>query len=204
MTKTLFFGGAFNPLTNAHLALADYARKQLGYDKVLFVPTKSHYILKTEQKTASFDEKDRLAMLEEVSENHPWMEVSSIEIDQQSQPRTYFTLKALREKDYDLKLLMGSDWLAGLETKWLYIDEILDEFGIVVMKRNGDDIEGILNSSDYLKARKDRLMILDTPSTYQAVSSSKVRALLEERRYDDVKQLVPTEVYHWLERNMTK
>ena len=42
--KVLFYGGAFNPVTKAHVELANYVRKKLCFDAVLFVPTKDKYI----------------------------------------------------------------------------------------------------------------------------------------------------------------
>nr|MCR4698026.1 hypothetical protein [Bacilli bacterium] len=125
---------------------------------------------------------------------------SDIEIAQKEQSRTYFTLKKLKEEGYDLKLLMGSDWLEGLESKWLYIDEILDEFGIVVMKRNHDDINAIMNKSEYLQQRKDRFLFLETKRDYQSLSSSKIRLLLQEGRLEEAKNYVPIEILPWLER----
>jgi nicotinate (nicotinamide) nucleotide adenylyltransferase len=139
-------------------------------------------------------------MLLAVSRHHPWMIVSDIEIAQKEQSRTYFTLKKLKEEGYDLKLLMGSDWLEGLESKWLYIDEILDEFGIVVMKRNHDDINAIMNKSEYLQQRKDRFLFLETKRDYQSLSSSKIRLLLQEGKLEEAKNYVPMEILPWLER----
>ena len=37
--KLAVFGGTFNPLHIGHAMLADTIIKELGYDKVLFVPT---------------------------------------------------------------------------------------------------------------------------------------------------------------------
>jgi nicotinic acid mononucleotide adenylyltransferase len=95
---------------------------------------------------------------------------------------------------------MGSDWLEGLESKWLYIDEILDEFGIVVMKRNHDDINAIMNKSEYLQQRKDRFLFLETKRDYQSLSSSKIRLLLQEGKLEEAKNYVPMEILPWLER----
>lgn len=198
MIKALFFGGAFNPPTKAHLELADFARKELGKDKVLFVPSKSHYILKTEGKASSYSEEERLKMLLAIKKDYPWMEVSDIELQSKEQPRTYFTLRALAKEGYDVTLLTGSDWLPGLQSKWLYIDEILKEFGIVVMQRSHDDIEKIFAADPYLLKRRDKLKILYVPEEYQNVSSSEVRRLISEKKMDQVRTLVPQEILPYL------
>lgn len=202
--KALLFGGAFNPMTEAHLYLPDEVRKSFGYDKVIYMPSKSKYILETEKKGFSYSEEERLDMLEQVALYHSWMIVSDYEIRQKEQNRTYFTLKYLKEKGYEPTLLIGSDWLIGLEEKWMYIDEILAEFGIIVMKRNNDDIDAILNSTEFLKERKDKFKIAEVSNDYQSVSSSQIRKLIQRHRWFDVMNLVPMEVYAWIKENEKK
>ncbi len=41
--KIGFFGGCFNPPTNAHINLAQRALKECGLDKVIFVPVGNFY-----------------------------------------------------------------------------------------------------------------------------------------------------------------
>jgi len=41
--KIGFFGGSFNPPTNAHIALAQKAIKECMLDKVVFVPMNDYY-----------------------------------------------------------------------------------------------------------------------------------------------------------------
>lgn len=200
MKKALVFGGAFNPVTLAHIHLAEKVRRKLSFDYVIFIPSKSKYILSTEKKDSSFSEEERYKMLKEVSKTRDWMIVSDIEIKKEDQPRTYFTLKKLKEEGYDLKLLMGSDWLPCLEDKWLYIDEILDEFGIVILRRNHDDISSIINSSSFLKERKEKFIFIDVDEEHQEASSSKVRELLKKKDYKKVGKLVPQEILPYLKR----
>ena len=78
--RALVYGGAFNPPTIAHIELADFARKAAGFDKVIFVPSKMHYITDDQKKDFAFDDETRLAMLRECAKAHEWMEVSDYEI----------------------------------------------------------------------------------------------------------------------------
>ena len=200
--KALFFGGAFNPMTNAHLHLAKEVKEAFGFEKVLFVPTKSKYILGTEAKDFSFTEKERYEMLLHVASSHSFMAVSDIEIQEKDQPRTYLTMKKLKEEGYDLTLMIGSDWLKDLKTKWMYIDEILDEFSLLIIRRNHDDIENILDSDPYLKERKEKFMIYDPKGNYQNISSSEVRRLMKNfhENEEKIKELVPIEVFEDIRR----
>ena len=44
--KVGIMGGTFNPIHNGHLTLAQYAQKQIGLDKVLFMPSGISYMKK--------------------------------------------------------------------------------------------------------------------------------------------------------------
>lgn len=200
--RVLFFGGAFNPLTNAHLFLAKEVKDAFSFDKVIFVPTKSKYILKTEEKEFSFSEEERLTMLRDVSETHDFMEVSDIEIKEEEQPRTYLTMKKLQKEGCDLTLMIGSDWLSSLRTKWMYVDEILDEFSLLVIRRNHDDIAKIIEEDPYLYERKMKIRFYNPKGNYQNVSSSYVRTLLKNftKNEEEIKSLVPEQVYDDIRR----
>ncbi len=200
--KALFFGGAFNPLTNAHLHLAEEVKNVFCFDKVIFVPTKSKYILKTEEKEFSFTEEERYQMLKDVSFDYDFMEVSDIEIKEKEQPRTYLTMKEIQKEGYDLTLMIGSDWLENLRTKWMYVDEILDEFSLLVIRRNYDDIDKIINQDSYLKERKSKIQFYDPKADYQNVSSSYVRMLLKDfdKNEKEIHSLVPQKVYDDIRR----
>ena len=81
MIRALLFGGAFNPPTIAHIRLAEYAMRTLGFEKVIFVPTKNSYISDTQGKEYVFSDADRLMMLDRIAADNPWMEVSRYEIE---------------------------------------------------------------------------------------------------------------------------
>ncbi len=194
--RALYYGGAFNPPTAAHIGLADYVRKKLGYEKVIFMPSKRHYIEGDEGKDYAFSDEERYAMLQKIAANHPWMIVSDLEIRQAEQPRTYNTLCKLREQGYELKLLIGSDWLSGLEHVWLHVPEIVSEFGIAVMARADDAVEEMISSDPYLSALRSGLTVVETPDTWKNASASKVRAKMMEirRLQDELKDMVPEEL----------
>lgn len=199
MIKAIFFGGAFNPITNAHLFLPYSIMNNLHYDKVIYVPSKSSYILNVEKKNFSFTEDERIDMLKQLEKENPWMIVSDIEIKDKEQPRTYFSMKKISEQGYDLTLLIGSDWLTNLKDKWLYVDEILNEFSIIVIKRNEDNIDEIINNDPFLYKRKHKFKFTNIDG-YNSISSSKIRELIRMKRYEDIKKFVPDLVYNYIWR----
>ncbi len=201
--KTLFFGGAFNPPTKAHLLLAEELKTAFCFDKVLLVPTKSKYILDVERKDSSFLEEERYQMLLALKKTHPFLDVSDIELRSKDQPRTYQTLKKLKEQGYDLTLMFGSDWLKSLQTAWMYVDELLSEFPLLVIRRNHDNVEKIIAEDPYLNARKSHFTIYTPKQDFQSISSSEVRTLLRdfEKNRSRIQELVPEEVFRYMEEN---
>lgn len=196
MIKALFFGGAFNPLTKAHLELAEYVKDQLGLEKVIFVPSKTSYIKDDQKKDMAFSNEARYQMLMDVKQSRDWMEVSRYELDADHQPRSYETLCYLKTQGYACHLLFGSDKLLELEHGWKHVDELMHEFGIVVMERNHDDIESIIHNDPYLNSYGDCIKVIKTSDRYQSISSTKVRLMLKEcKKYQkELSEVLPREV----------
>ena len=196
MNRLLAFGGAFNPPSAAHIACADCARKQAGFDEVMFIPSKMTYIRNVQKKDYAFSDEQRLAMLRKIAENRPWMKVTDYELTRTDQPRTYETLRMLWQGGYTPSLLIGSDKLSELETGWKYVEEIAHEFGIVVMTRSHDDCRSMIANDAYLSSLARYITVVETPELYQDVSSSAIRSLVTEIR--DAKQrlmeMVPEEL----------
>ncbi|MCR5230261.1 MAG: hypothetical protein K6D03_09055 [Solobacterium sp.] len=197
MKRALVFGGAFNPPTRAHIELADYARRSVGFDYVIFVPTKKVYIREDQGKDFAFDDQTRLDMLGRIASSKEWMQVSDYEICAGKQPRTYETLCRLKETTgMELKLLFGSDKLEELQTGWKYVDGIMREFGVVCMVRNNDRAEELIENDAYLKSLSPYITVVATPEKYQSTSSTEVRK--EIVRYQEIKchleQMVPEEL----------
>ncbi len=190
--KALVFAGAFNPITIAHLERARYALSYIRYDKVVFVPSKSVYIQKVQEKDFAYQDEERLRRLNLVKEDYPFREVSDYELKQVVQPRTYLTLKALGKGYQKVSLLIGSDKLIELETGWKYVDEIGKEFGFVVRSRNGRDLKEIIQDSPYLKKRENYFTLIPPKTDYQDLSSSMVRK--NRKQGKDVSSLVPKEI----------
>ena len=196
MKKALAFFGAFNPPTTAHLELARYALEQTGRESVVFVPSRSAYIREEQGKDYAYSDRARLAMLRAAREKRPWMAVTDYELTLDHQPRSYETLCRLKEEGYEAALLMGSDKLAELETRWKYVREIAEEFGIVCMERAGDDCGEIIRNSAFLTELMPYITVLKTPEETKNISSTQVRELIT--RGENPEGLVPGEILELL------
>ncbi len=192
----LAFFGAFNPPTVAHLELARQALEASGAEQVLFVPSKAVYIRGEQGKDFAYTDAERLAMLRKAAETRPWMAVTDREIRQVRQPRTYETLCALRKEGLAVKLLLGSDKLRELEKGWLHVQEIVEEFGIICLTRDGDACEEMIRQDPYLRTLAGGIRVIKTPEKTQSISSTEVRRRIREiRRIEkELEELVPPEI----------
>ena len=71
-----FFGGSFNPVTKAHINLANIVLNKYNLDKVILVPMGDHY-----QKQNLINEKYRYEMLKIATKEQNKLEVSNIELN---------------------------------------------------------------------------------------------------------------------------
>ncbi len=177
--KALLFGGAFNPVTRAHVELAQLALEKTGRECVIFLPSQSHYIEKDEQKNYALSEKQRLYLLKKCHESRPWMKVSHYDLDQEGQPRTYQSLQAMKKEGYDCALLMGDDQFLKMESTWLYGENIAKEFGIVCLEREKKVLEEV-KKHPFLMKLMPYVQVIVSPGWSRTVSSSQVRFWLQD------------------------
>ena len=196
MIKALAFFGAFNPPTVAHLGLAEFALGETGREKLIFVPSKSAYIRNEQGKDFAYTDRQRLAMLQAVSETRPRMAVTDWEMKQAQQPRTYETLCHLRSEGIEAALLLGSDKLPELEHGWKNVSRIAEEFGIVCLTRGEDACEHMIQADDYLRSLAPHITVLHTPPETKSISSTAVRRRVAEmkRLRLEISALVPEEI----------
>ena len=202
MKKGLLFGGAFNPPTKAHIDCAKYAMDRSGYDHVVFVPSKEIYIRYDQKKDFVYSDEDRLAMLQCIRKNEPWMRVSDYEILCDHQPRTYETLCALKQQGETCALLFGSDKLQEFSTAWMYPRQIAEEFGIVCMSRNGLDTKAIIEKDPLLTKLQEYITVIEIPQEYQSVSSSLIREMIRNGNWEEAKQLLHPSLQTVLKGNL--
>lgn len=196
MAFTLAFFGAFNPPTRAHVCLSRHAMLTTRADGVLFVPSKMEYIRDFQKKSGVFSDAARLDMLRLIAAARPWLKVTDMEIKAAKQPYTYDTLCRLRESGLTPKLLIGSDNLPGLGKCWYRAESILAEFGVVCVRRAGDDDEAMISRLPRLNRLKARIFIVDAPEDWRHLSSTRARSLMSQTPPDTeaLRAVVPEEL----------
>ena len=181
----IVMGGSFNPPTIAHQRLLLGAVNALGADKGIFVPS-SHAYVKTKMKRDKHPEETlpehlRLKMLNAMAEDDPRLSVDDLEFHRKGKGYTYETMLDVQEKypDATLYFLAGGDKV-DIFPRWHRIQEFLDRFHIIVVRRDGEDPETAMVANDFLRSHKDKFHVIEAPQGIEGISSSAIRDKLRE------------------------
>ncbi len=152
----VIFGGAFNPVTTAHIKVCEYVLNKVNAEEFIFLPVSSAY---TKSDLAS--NFHRLNMLELAIENKEKVRVSQLEMNDSDFLGTYQSLIRFSDSEQvDIGFVIGADNLMGMHL-WINIEGILSEFKIIVLSRYGIDINTIIESNPILKKHKNSFIICD-------------------------------------------
>jgi len=136
MTRTLLFGGTFDPIHLGHVRVPHAAMLHLTFDRVIYMPAYRSPLKYDEPQTPAHH---RLAMLELALRKHPWATISTIEIDRGGTSYTIdsieLLLSELNEGD-TLRLLIGADQWMSFDL-WYRHETILKLTDPVIMPREG-------------------------------------------------------------------
>jgi nicotinate-nucleotide adenylyltransferase len=133
MMRLGIFGGAFDPIHNGHLLLAEQCREQCQLDEVWFVPTK---IPPHKEPGSLSPDADRVEMLKLATAGRPEFVVSEIELKREEVSWTVDTLRQLREDrpEDELFFLIGADSLRDFPT-WKEPETIAELASVVAVNR---------------------------------------------------------------------
>ena len=183
------FGGTFDPIHYAHLAVAEAAREAFGLRRILFIPV-AQPPHKPDRPITSAE--DRFAMVEVAIAGNDRFEISRVELDRGGPSYTAETLASLHAADGDerLALILSAESFAELPT-WHEPERILElAETIVVAPRYGyEEVdEGFL--ARHFPSSAGRAVFLDGPRI--RMSASEVRERAASGR--SVRYLVPDAV----------
>jgi nicotinate-nucleotide adenylyltransferase len=170
------FGGTFDPIHLAHLAVAEEAAEALGLERIAFVPA-GEPPHKPGRAITPGDH--RLAMLELAIAGNERFTVDRRELDRPGPSYTVDTLEAMAasrpEGASGLVLVLSAEAFLGLMT-WREPRRILELARVVVAPRDGypDAGPGFLEAA--LPDLADRATFLDSPRLRLSASDLRARA----------------------------
>lgn len=190
------FGGSFNPPVNSHISLAkEIVEKCKNIEKLIFVPVSTRY-----QKMELVDDKHRYNMLKLICKNEDKLEVSDIELKHNKQLYTIQTLNLIKQQygnNYDIWFVMGTDNLKEVET-WNNPQQLLSNYKILVLNREDDKLEEIIENSYLLKKYRESLIqIKGIEKIY--LSSTMIRDKI--KKGEEIKEYVPNSILEYIYDN---
>ena len=181
--KTIIIGGTFNPIHNGHLYVSEELRIQLGYERVLFIPSNYQVHKSTLELLPAVN---RIDMLKMAIENSSSL-IDLCEIERGGISFMIDTVKFIK-KNYKISgkigLYIGDDLIEGLKN-WHNVEELLDCVEIVVAHRKSKFELTTVIPHQYLN------------NVSINISSSEIRKRIKTG--NAFRYLVPERVYKYIE-----
>lgn len=173
----LVYGGSFNPPTIAHEAIIHKLYEEFKPRKILIVPTGNYFSWKTDL----IDFEHRFKMLELMTQNLDYVEISRLE-DTKEFLGSYHTLNELNKQYDDLYFVVGADHIKTLD-HWKDYKLLIQNYKFILITRNNYSFDDKLISKLGLKYKK---MMFQSD-----ISSSEIRQNLNQN-LDKLKSNVKT------------
>jgi nicotinate-nucleotide adenylyltransferase len=182
------FGGSFDPVHRAHLALAHEAMHALRLDEVRWVPAGQPW----QKQRAISPALHREQMLQLAIAGEPRFVLDRIELLRQGPSYTLDTVRALAEREPEAEwfLLIGADQYAGLHT-WVNWQELLARVTLAVANRPG--------AAPPVHADVLRHPHRTVPLPMLDISSTEIRRRVAAG--EDISTLVPPEVARYIDHH---
>ena len=196
MSRIGIMGGTFNPIHNAHVAMAKQAYKQDDLDKVLFMPSKNPPHKSLDE---ILPENARADMVRLAIKDIPYFTYSDFEIKREGTTYSAQTVELLHEQYPSDKFffIMGADSFFQIEN-WYQPERIMKRVVLLPVGRDNSDRAMMEKQSRYLGEKYDaRIKLIDMPKMH--ISSSDIRNIIAEDK-NPSKYLAPS-VWDYIKKN---
>jgi nicotinate-nucleotide adenylyltransferase len=192
MRRISIFGGAFDPITLAHIEVANFVLENTNTDEIWIMPVKNH---KYAKKMAHFIHR---LMMCKIAVNNKNIKVSGLEI-QNKNGSTYSLLKNLSKnkqfKDCNFTFTIGLD-NALTFYKWFNYKWLEKNVTFIVIPRPGFDVE--INEDVWFNKPPH----INLVGVSNHISSTEVRKILQSKRIDEsLLKLIDTNVLSYIIEN---
>ncbi|MFH0754770.1 MAG: nicotinate-nucleotide adenylyltransferase [Candidatus Omnitrophota bacterium] len=136
MTKIALFGGTFDPVHIGHLLMARTAQEEMGFDKIIFIPS---CVPPHKRSSTLFSVEDRINMVRLAVAYNSSFEVSDFEVRKGGRSYSVDTVRHFRElyaAPVKLYFIVGGDAINQIHT-WKDIEEIKKMCSFVSVNRPG-------------------------------------------------------------------
>ncbi|MDB5819586.1 MAG: nicotinate-nicotinamide nucleotide adenylyltransferase [Rhizobacter sp.] len=190
MKRIGLFGGSFDPVHNAHVALAKSALDHLELDELRWVPAGKPWQKAGRDMVSGLD---RAAMIALATAREPRFVLERAELSRKGASYTIDTVRELQEReDAEWFLIIGQDQLAGF-ARWRSWRELLRCVTLAVAARADSPVE--VGDS----VREAIHTLVEVPLPPMDISSSLVRERLA--RGESVAGMVPDAVARYIDHH---
>ncbi len=188
------FGGVFDPVHYAHLAMAEQARETLELDRVVFVPAGRP----VHRGPARASVEDRVAMLEQATADNAAFAVSRMETEEGASGYSVDTVARLTaERPWNVYVfIMSAEAAAGLP-EWHEPRRLLELAEIAIVPRLGYDDINPHWLTQHFPGLEGRFSFVDASRLGHAASD--IRARVADGR--SIRYLVPGEVDRYVKEH---
>ena len=192
MKKIGIMGGTFNPVHNAHLIMARYAKEQYGLDDIIFMTSGNPPHKKNMDMP---DAKVRHEMLKAAIENDADFTADDYEVNLSEYSYSVNTLRHLKKlyPDDSIYFIIGGDSLCDFP-KWYKPQEILSLCTLLVYPRK-TDTEADINKIKEMYGGD--IFLINSPEI--EISSTEIRKRLAEGK--SVRHMIPDSVLEYIRKN---
>lgn len=192
--KIGLYGGAFNPVHNGHLALAEHFKNALELERLIFIPT---HVPPHKSGDGLVSGEHRINMLSLVLSGLEYCSVSDIEFRREGKSYTYDTVCELKKiyPDDEFFLIVGADQYFDFQ-KWYRADDILRQVTVCSAARENNQYRQMLE----YKSKHDNMqntVVCNFDVT--EISSSKIRNMISTGQ--SVSEFVPDSVLRYIKEN---
>lgn len=195
MTDTVIYGGTFNPVHNAHYELMRILANDSFTDRLLVIPT---FVPPHKDFECTVDNIHRLNMCKIATKGISNAFVSDIEMKRGGKSYTVDTICELKSQypDKTFSVACGGDMLITLDT-WKNYPELIKTAGITAVFRKGTDRNEFDRYVKKIIADGGRVNVIDCD--LPDIASKRLRRMIKSG--DDIKELVPCEIYEYIVKN---
>ena len=192
--KIGLYGGAFNPVHNGHLALAEHFKNALELERFIFIPT---HVPPHKSVDGLVSGEHRINMLSLALSGLDYCSVSDIEFRREGKNYTYDTVCELKKiyPDDEFFLIVGADQYFDFQ-KWYRADELLRQVTVCSAARENNQYRQMLE----YKSKHDNMqntVVCNFDVT--EISSSKIRNMISTGQ--SVTEFVPDSVLRYIKEN---
>jgi len=184
-------GGTFNPLSKAHGYIIKLAAKIVKANKMILVPTNDKFLYSWKDFDSNniIPNQVRIKILNEFSKRNMNVEISRLEMDGITY-KTFDTLTKIKEENANSNIyfIFGSEKLEELN-KWYRYKELLRNFNFIIIQRNEDNIQELLEKNEYLQEFLLNFTFVEDNKEYAFISSTKIRNAIKNKDISTMKNL---------------